>query len=68
MKNTILFLVAMLVLFTGCNKYDDDIASIEDRLDKIEGTSLTIIDQKIAAINGSIDDLKRVAGGGRLGQ
>lgn len=60
MKKTILFLMTMLVLFTGCKDYDDDIAAIEDRLDKIEGTSLATIDQQIAAINGSLDDLKAV--------
>lgn len=60
MKNTILFLAAMLVLFTGCNQYDDDIASIQDRLDKIEGSSLTTVEQQITAINGSINDLKTV--------
>ena len=51
-------LVAML--FASCEKYDHAISDIEDRLDKIEGTSLTTIDQQITAINGSIDDLKVV--------
>ena len=48
------------ILFASCEKYDHAIADIEDRLDKIEGTSLTTIDQQITAINGSIEDLKGV--------
>ena len=48
------------ILLVSCKKYDNAIADIKDRLDKIEGTSLTTIDQQITAINGSIDDLKGV--------
>ena len=48
------------MFFASCEKYDHAISDIEDRLDKIEGTSLTTIDQQITAINGSIDDLKGV--------
>lgn len=48
------------MLFASCEKYDHAISDIEDRLDKIEGTSLTTIDQQVTAINGSIDDLKGV--------
>ena len=48
------------ILFASCEKYDHAIADIEDRLDKIEGTSLTTIDQQITAINASLDDLKAV--------
>ena len=51
---------AVAILFASCDKYDQDIRDIEDRLDKIEGTSLTTIDRQITAINGSIDDLKVV--------
>ena len=51
---------SVAIIFASCEKYDHAISDIEDRLDKIEGTSLTTIDQQIAAINGSIDDLKGV--------
>ena len=51
---------AVAMLFASCEKYDHAISDIEDRLDKIEGTSLTTIDQQIIAINSSIDDLKGV--------
>ncbi len=39
---------------------NDKISDLEDRLEKIESTSLTTIDQQIASINSSIDDLKTV--------
>ena len=52
--------VVAVVLFASCEKYDRAIDNMKDRLDKIEGTSLTTIDQQITAINGSIDDLKVV--------
>ena len=48
------------ILLVSCKKYDNAIADLKDRLDKIEGTTLTTIDQQITAINGSIDDLKGV--------
>ena len=48
------------ILLASCEKYDDAITDIKDRLDKIEGTSLTTIDRQIAAINSSINDLKGV--------
>ena len=58
-KKTIFVLTAAVaMLFASCEKYDHAISDIEDRLDKIEEISLTTIDQQIAAINGSIDDLK----------
>ena len=60
--NKSIFLLAAVVAmcFTSCEDYDHDIADINDRLDLIEGTSLTTIDQQIATINGSIKDLKAV--------
>ena len=58
-KKTIFVLTAAVaMLFASCEKYDHAISDIEDRLDKIESASLTTINQQIAAINGSIDDLK----------
>ena len=59
-KSFFVLTVAVAMLFASCEKYDHAISDIEDRLDKIEGTSLTTIDQQITAINGSIDDLKGV--------
>ena len=39
-----LFIITAIVaiLFTSCSKYDNAIADIENRLDKIEGTSIPI--------------------------
>jgi len=59
-KSFYILTAVVAMLFASCEKYDHAISDIEDRLDKIEGTSLTTIDQQIAAINGSIDDLKDV--------
>lgn len=59
-KSFYIMTAVVAMLFASCEKYDHAISDIEDRLDKIEGTSLTSIDQQIAAINGSIDDLKEV--------
>ena len=59
-KSFFVLTVAVAMLFASCEKYDHAISDIEDRLDKIEGTSLTTIDQQITAINSSIDDLKGV--------
>ena len=57
-KSFFVLTAAVTMLFASCEKYDHAISEIEDRLDKIEGTSLTTIDQQIAAINASINDLK----------
>lgn len=57
----VFFLSALSVLLlTSCEKYDHAISDIEDRLDLIEGTSLTTIGQQITNINTSIDELKGV--------
>ena len=57
-KSFFVLTAAVAMLFASCEKYDHAISDIEDRLDKIESTSLTTIDQQIAAINASINDLK----------
>ena len=59
-KSFFVLTAAVAMLFASCERYDHAISDIEDRLDKIEGTSLTTIDQQIIAINSSIDDLKGV--------
>ncbi len=62
MKRIITYLTVTIFLLQaiGCKKIDQQFENIYDRIDKIEGTSLTTIDQQIDAINGSIDDLKKV--------
>ena len=59
-KSFFVLTVAVAMLFASCEKYDHAISDIEDRLDKIEDSSLTTVDQQISAINGSINDLKAV--------
>lgn len=44
----------------SCKDYDDQIADIENRLDLLEGKTLTSINQQIASINVSIQNLKDV--------
>ena len=59
-RSIFLLSVTLAVLFTSCEKWDHAIADIEDRLDKIEGTKITSIEQQITAINTSLEDLKAV--------
>ena len=62
MKRIITYLTVTIFLLQaiGCKKIDQQFENIYDLIDKIEGTSLTTIDQQITAVNGSIDDLKGV--------
>ena len=61
MKRTITFLaIALMVLLTGCKKINEQFENINDRLDQIEGSSLTTIDQQIKNINASLADLKNI--------
>lgn len=59
-KSFYILTAVVAMLFASCEKYDHAIADIEDRLDKIEGTSLATIDQQIANINASLEDLRGV--------
>ena len=59
-KSLIIIIAVFAILIPSCQKYDDAIADIKDRLDKIEGTSIAGIDGQIAAINSSIKDLEHV--------
>ena len=43
---------------TSCKNYDDDISSIIDRINELEGTKIATVDQQIAAISGSITELQ----------
>ena len=43
---------------TSCKNYDDDISSIIDRINELEGTKIADVDQQIAAISGSITELQ----------
>ena len=61
MKRTITFLaIALMVLLTGCKKINEQFENINNRLDQIEGSSLTTIDQQIKNINASLADLKNI--------
>ena len=51
-------IAAVAMLFASCDKYDNVLSDIENRLDRIEESSLTTIDQQIAVISASINDLK----------
>lgn len=43
---------------TSCKNYDDDISSIIDRINELEGTKIAAVDQQIAAISSSITELQ----------
>lgn len=55
-----LFTVAIAMFFGGCN-YDHEIMDLEDRLDRLEGSSLTTIEKQMTDINSSLDTLKATA-------
>lgn len=51
-------LTASVVSFTSCADYDNTLNDIEDRLDRLEGTPLTSIQEQITKINNSLDTLQ----------
>ena len=51
-------LTASVVSFTSCADYDNTLNNIEDRLDRLEGTPLTSIQEQITKINNSLDTLQ----------
>ena len=59
-KSFFILTMAVAILFTGCKKYDRAISNIKSRLDKIEGSSLSTINQQITSINASLIDLQAV--------
>ena len=60
-KKSLFIMTAIVAMFfASCKDYDDTIAGIEDRLDKIEGTTITKLDQQIAGINSSLTNLDAV--------
>ena len=52
--------VALMMLFTSCEKYDHTIGDLEDRLDHIEGSTIASLQNQIRAINTSLTNLKAV--------
>ena len=53
-------LLPALVLTFGCKDMKLDIQDLKDRLDVLEGTTITSINEQISAINTSISDLKEM--------
>lgn len=52
-------LTAVIVMaITACDDYNHSISDIEDRVDHIEGTTLTTVDQQVTNINVSIENLE----------
>ena len=51
--------LTLTLLFASCN-YDHSIAVIEDRLDKLEGSSINSVEEQMSGIRVSIEDLKQV--------
>ena len=58
-KRVFHILTAVIVMaITACDDYNHSISDIEDRVDHIEGTTLTTVDQQVANINVSIENLE----------
>lgn len=52
-------LAAVIVMaITACDDYNHSISDIEDRVDHIEGTTLTTVEQQVTNINVSIENLE----------
>ena len=60
MKKTFALLFSIAVLLAGCERYDHAIQDLNDRIEMLEGASIASVEQQIAAINSSLDDLEAV--------
>ncbi len=58
MKKTFALLFSIAVLLAGCERYDHAIQDLSDRIEMVEGASIASVEQQIAAINSSLDDLE----------
>ena len=56
----IFILLTVSLLTTNCKDMKLDIQDLKDRLDTLEGTTITSINEQIVAINTSISDLKEM--------
>ena len=59
-RSALFLLLPALVLTFGCKDMKLDIQDSKDRLDVLEGTTITTINDQISAINTSISDLKEM--------
>ena len=59
-RSALFLLLPALVLTFGCKDMKLDIQDSKDRLDVLEGTTITSINEQISAINTSISDLKEM--------
>ena len=59
-RSALFLLLPALVLTFGCKDMKLDIQDSKDRLDVLEGTTITSINEQISAINTSISDMKEM--------
>ena len=59
-RSVLFLLLPALFLTFGCKDMKLDIQDLKDRLDVLEGTTITSINEQISAINTSISDLKEM--------
>ena len=59
-RSSLFLLLPTLVLTFGCKDENLDIQDSKDRLDVLEGTTISSINEQITSINKSISDLKEV--------
>ena len=57
-RSTLFLLLPALIFASGCKDMKLDIQDSKDRLDVLEGTTITTINEQITAINSSITDLQ----------
>ena len=59
-RSTLFLLLPAIILTAGCKDMKLDIQDSKDRLDVLEGTTITTINEQITAINSSITDLQNM--------
>ena len=57
MKKLILLIAAVAMLLPSCKKINEELDSLGNRIDKLENETIPSIDEQIAAINVSLDNL-----------
>ena len=60
MKKLFLALAAMAMVLSGCSKFEEDIANLNNRIDNIEKVTIPSINSQISSINSTISSLKSI--------
>ena len=60
MKKLLLVIAAVAMLLPSCNKFEDAINALDNRVTELEGKKIQSIEEQIESINTSISDLEAV--------